>query len=355
MPAFHASGRSFGSSEPSMSRCSSSKRRMMWRLYVVSSASTRMRPGSARLTAARKASRSTSPSCAGNVSCSGSYQWSQNGRERPDEVLPGAALRLVEAERRGVGEQRALEGRRDSVRVVAVSRLVHRRPERVEAGLVVPRRHAHVAVRERRAERMHRRIEPVRALLEARACRGHACRTPPASPPRRTARGTTRRPAVPRCTSSASTGRIVPKTSATSDVSMCGSKSSRSGVYGESSHSKQSTYCRLSSRLRWSAGRNFAKSFVARASIQTWLPSAAAARQLDAELRRDAALLLPVAARHADEAGVVGVVVERLLERTEALEEAAELVVDEPLVHDLAQRRELVGTAGWPPSGIVTF
>ena len=91
--------------------------------------------------------------------------------------------------------------------------------------------------------------------------------------------------------------------------------------------------------------RRTSKSLVARGSIQTWLPSAAA-RQLDAELRRNAALLLPVAARHPDEAGVVGVVVERLLERTEALEDAAELLVHEPLVHDLAQRRQLVGTCG---------
>ena len=70
------------------------------------------------------------------------------------------------------------------------------------------------------------------------------------------------------------------------------------------------------------------------------------ARQLDAELRRDAALLLPVPARHADEARVVGVVVERLLERTQALEQAAELLVHEPLVYHLAQRRELVGAGG---------
>ncbi len=70
------------------------------------------------------------------------------------------------------------------------------------------------------------------------------------------------------------------------------------------------------------------------------------ARQLDAELRRNAALLLPVAARHANEAGVVGLVVERLLERTQALEQAAQLLVHEPLVYHLAQRRELVGTGG---------
>ena len=181
-----------------MSRCSSSKRRMMWRLYVVSSASTRMSPGSARLTAARNVSRSTSPSCAGNVSCSGSYQWSQNGAAAPDEVLPGAALRLVEAERRRAGERRSLERGRDAVRVVAVARLVHRRPERVEARLVVPRRHAHVAARERRAERVHGRIEPVRALLETERCEDPLAERLLLAGRRTAARGTTRRPPVPR-------------------------------------------------------------------------------------------------------------------------------------------------------------
>ena len=107
--------------------------------------------------------------------------------------------------------------------------------------------------------------------------------------------------------------------------------------------------------MRWSAGRNFAKSFVARASIQTWLPSAAGARQLDAELGRNAALLLPVAARDADQARVVGVVVERLLERAQALEQAADLVVDELLVRDAAQRRERLGARRMAAGGIVTF
>ena len=50
----------------------------------------------------------------------------------PDEVLPGAALRLVQSQRRRGRERRALERRRDPVRVVAVARLVHRRPEPVE-------------------------------------------------------------------------------------------------------------------------------------------------------------------------------------------------------------------------------
>ncbi len=64
-----------------------------------------------------------------------------------------------------VGERCSLERRRDAVRVVAVARLVQRRPEPAEPALEA-RRHAHVASRERRAERMDRRVEPVRPLLE---------------------------------------------------------------------------------------------------------------------------------------------------------------------------------------------
>ncbi len=65
--------------------------------------------------------------------------------------------------------------------------------------------------------------------------------------------------------------------------------------------------------------------------------------QLDAELGRNAALLLPVTPRDADETGVVGVVLQRLLDGTEALEETPDLVVDELLVDDAAQRRERLG------------
>ncbi len=57
-------------------------------------------------------------------------------------------------------------------------------------------------------------------------------------------------------------------------------------------------------------------------------------------------LLLPVAARHADKAGLVGVVVERLFERLQALEQEAGLGVDEPLVRDPANRRHRLGTSG---------
>ena len=166
MPAFHASGRSFGSSEPSMSCCSSSNRKMMWRLYVVSSASTRMRPGLGTVDGGEEGLQVDVSELRGEGLLQRLVPVEPERAAAPDEVLPGAALRLVQAQRGRAGERRALERRCDAVRVVPVPRLVHRRPERVEPGLVVPRRHAHVAGRERRAERMHGGIEPVRALLE---------------------------------------------------------------------------------------------------------------------------------------------------------------------------------------------
>ena len=73
-------------------------------------------------------------------------------------------------------------------------------------------------------------------------------------------------------------------------------------------------------------------------------------RQLDAELGRNAPLLLPVAPGDADEAGVVRVVLERLFDGPEALEEMPDLVVDELLVDDAAECRERLG-AGWMAAG----
>ena len=66
-------------------------------------------------------------------------------------------------------------------------------------------------------------------------------------------------------------------------------------------------------------------------------------RQLDAEVGRNAALLLPVAPGDADEASVVRVVLERLFDGAESLEETPDLVVDELLVDDATQRRERFG------------
>ena len=83
-----------------------------------------------------------------------------------DEVLPRAALRLAEPERRIPVERRAAERRIDALVCESMPCLVHRRPERAQVVRLVPRRHPDVRPRERGRERVHCRVEPVRALLE---------------------------------------------------------------------------------------------------------------------------------------------------------------------------------------------
>ena len=74
----------------------------------------------------------------------------------------------------------------------------------------------------------------------------------------------------------------------------------------------------------------------------------ARAQHLGAELGRHLPVLLPVVTRDADQAGVVGVGIERLLERSELLEQRADLVVGELLVRDAAERRERLGARRVP-------
>ncbi|MBM2822094.1 MAG: hypothetical protein HW413_840 [Thermoleophilia bacterium] len=64
------------------------------------------------------------------------------------------------------------------------------------------------------------------------------------------------------------------------------------------------------------------------------------ADHLGAEIGRHTPLLLPVAAGNAHEARVVRVVLERLLEWTQALEHGADLGIHELLVGDATERRE---------------
>jgi hypothetical protein len=70
------------------------------------------------------------------------------------------------------------------------------------------------------------------------------------------------------------------------------------------------------------------------------------AGHLGRELRRHAAGLLPVAARGADQRGLVGVVVEALLVLAQALEQHADLVRDELPVRDPVERRKLLAADG---------
>ena len=72
------------------------------------------------------------------------------------------------------------------------------------------------------------------------------------------------------------------------------------------------------------------------------------ADHLGPQLRRHTALLLPVAPGDADEARVVRVVVERLLEGAEPFEQGADLGVDELLVGDTSDGRHRLGASGMP-------
>ena len=65
---------------------------------------------------------------------------------------------------------------------------------------------------------------------------------------------------------------------------------------------------------------------------------------LGLELGRDAARLLPVGARHADQARVVALGVEGRLDRPDRIEELAERVVREHLVGNALHRGNVLGT-----------
>ena len=111
-------------------------------------------------------SSSTSPSCPGNASCSGSYQCVQNGRLRPTRFSQVRLWDSLIAERGRAAERRPHQRVGDPVGVQPVTCLVQRRPDRLEIVRPVPGREAHVPVRERRAEGMRRRVEAPGAVLE---------------------------------------------------------------------------------------------------------------------------------------------------------------------------------------------
>ena len=84
-----------------------------------------------------------------------------------DEVLPHAALRLMEPERRTAGEDRALKLARDTVLVQPVPALVHRPEQAVQVVLEVTRRQPDVGRAHRHGEGMDGRVEPPLVAVEA--------------------------------------------------------------------------------------------------------------------------------------------------------------------------------------------
>ena len=194
---------------------------------------------------------------------------------------------------------------------------------------------------------MHGRVEPPRALLEAERREDALAERALERRPGTAGRGTTASTAGASRTSSASTGRIVAE-----DLGHLGRLHERLEVVEERRVRRvvplealdvAPLELEVALERREEAARS--RSF-ARASIQTWLPSAAAriisvrssvgTRRCFSQSRRVTRI----------EAGVVRVVVERLLERAQALEQSPDLVVDELLVRDPAERRERLGAGG---------
>ena len=85
------------------------------------------------------------------------------------------------------------------------------------------------------------------------------------------------------------------------------------------------------------------------------MPSEAAFVSAAGELGRNAPRLLPVTARDANQAGVVGVVGEGGLEVAQLVDELADALVTEPLVGDPLERGEPLGADGGPAGGIITI
>ena len=259
----------------------------------------------------------------------------------PDEILPGAALRLVDPERRRAVQRRAEKRVRDPVRVQPVPRLVHRRPDRLEVVGPVARREADVPVRERRAERVCGRVEPPGVVVEAHR------------PEHALGEGALR------------LGREVAVEERRVDLRRRRHElGERRAQHGEDllhlgrQHPglvvveerrvravgplEALDVAPLQLDVRPQIGEE--RREVARAAGLD--PRVVAAgglqRHLGAELGRHAARLLPVAPGHAYEAAVVGVVRLRLDERLGPIEESPHLVVRESLVRDPAERRELL-------------
>ena len=97
-----------------------------------------------------------------------------------DEVLPHAALRLVQPERRAAGEQRALELAGDPVLVEPVPALVHRPEEAVEVVLEVARRQPDVGRRPSTSRRDGRPCRAATRCGRTRSARPPSARTPSA-------------------------------------------------------------------------------------------------------------------------------------------------------------------------------
>ncbi len=228
------------------------------------------------------------------------------------------------------------------MRVEPVTGLVQRRPDRLEVVLAVPRREPHVAVRERRAERVRGRVETPGAAFEAER-RHHALGKAPlrirvelALQEARVDRGRAGDEVAERRRQHREHLRHL--TGGHLRLVVVEQGRVRVAVRRLEALGVAAAKLDVLAQVGQKAGE-----IRARAGVDPGMvPACARPGHLLAQRGRDPPRLLPVAARDADEAGVVGVVLERFLQRREAVEQAADLVVREALVCQARQRRELV-------------
>ena len=159
-PSFHAPGRSATASVPATSACSSRKRRMTCAGYVISSASTRMKPRSTRRHSRARLSGRYGAGSPPNVACSSGPSQFRKASERPacistiSDWLSCAAMPAASP----TGWRCPALGQ--TALVQRVAGLVHQREHRLgEVGLVIARGDAHIA-RRTAGERMRRTVQP---------------------------------------------------------------------------------------------------------------------------------------------------------------------------------------------------
>jgi hypothetical protein len=247
-----------------------------------------------------------------------------------------------------VGERRAHELARDAVLVEAVTGFVHRPEEAVEVALEVPRRQPDVGGRDRGGERMHRGVEPPLGWVEAEPLDHLELEL---------LLPLDREGGVPQRALA-----LGPRGLDERDLLLLEPVEDRShlGCLHPGLEVVEEDVVRLvvvveafdiaAAQLEVVAegGQELGEIGLLPRLDPDRHRERGGSGHLPAQLGGDAPRLLPVAADEADQARLVGVVVERVLERREPVEEAPDLVGGQRLVRDPVESRELLRANACP-------
>ena len=276
------------------------------------------------------------------------------GPPAADEVLPQAALRFVETERHAAGQRRALERRAGSVLVEAVAALVHRGEQTGEAVRCVPRRDANVLHGEVRRERMRGEVDPPggRVVPEGLDDRDDERLLALDRELRVEARGVNRA----RVLDSSGDQRYLPLLETVERRPHLGGLHAllvvvEQDVVGLLRRLEAVDVGVRELDVPLEVGQESREVGLGARLDPGRLRDRRGARDLGVEVGRDLERLLEIAARDADQAGLVGIRVEALLVRAQLFEQVADPVLREPLVGDAVERRELLGPCLRPAPG----